>query len=61
MKKTEYIVQCMPDIDEKKQWRDLDNKGNDKKAALESFKDFKEGNFFKIRLIERVTTEKRLR
>lgn len=64
MKKTEYIVQgfgAIKAVDGVKRWYDLDNKGDDKEGALESFKNFKDGEIPKIRLIERVTTEKRLR
>lgn len=64
MKKTEYIVQgygAIKAVDEKKRWYDLHNKSDDKQGAIESFKNFKDGEIPKVRLIERVTTEKRLR
>jgi len=64
MEKTEYIVQvfgAIKAVDTVKRWYDLDNNGNDRAGALESFKNFKDGALSKVRLIERVTTEKRLR
>ncbi len=66
MKKTEYIVQGFGEIKDigrngLKRWYDLDNRGDDRQGAIESCKDFKDGEIPKVRLIIRTTTEKRLR
>jgi hypothetical protein len=71
MRKTEYIVQVEgtgergdsgSSRDDKKRWFDIDKKGNDKKGAIDSWRTYKRtGVLPKVRLIERITIEKRLR